>query len=167
MRTAMRGGVSPVQQVEFPLRPLVVTLMLGRDLFSELMTDAEIDEQNGHEGCYRSNLHISGELGKWDVQMHEVTVGLDSGRENDGEFVVWLFVRGAEAMILDVEHPQYCDDETDGTICGASAVMTLQAARAALRQRADAYQLRVTEHLGELEGRFDELFKQLEGEVAV
>lgn len=158
----MRSRVEIVEphQIEYPLRSLVTTLMLGLDLETELLTDEEIESQK--EGAFRHYDGTEGELERWGVRADDVSMQIRSDRDNEAHYATWLFSRGAEAVLMDVEVPEYCDDESDGYILGVSPVMTLAAAKVELARRLQSYREEVMKHLADIASETECIFDELQ-----
>lgn len=144
-----------------PLRNLIVTVMLGRDPETELMTDDEIESDR--ENCARSpdRARWPGELAE--IQSADVTPHMETGDEHDSYQVSYLFVRGDECVILDISNPSYCDDESDGYLTSASEVMTLDQARKTINDAVEEYRRSVEAHI---QSRGQYFAKLMEGFVA-
>lgn len=149
-------------QTLLPLRNLVVTLMLDRSI-EALLTDEEVNEKesSGDQEFRRNTYYLKDAFNQQGVTVTDVTVEQDSGDESDGYDLALMFIRGDEAVILDLDCPAYCDDECDASLDSASPVMTLQEAREELQRRAVAYREGIERHLARYQESCDRMFAQL------
>lgn len=145
--------------MNLPLRALATTLMLGLDPKVEVMSEEDIDT---HEGAYRDP-DDAGNLGRYGIEVHNVTVEIGSDRDNAPSYESHLFCRGQEVVIMDLDVPDYCDDETDAYIVNVSEVMTPDAARAKIKERLASYREQVEQHIRERGEQMDDLFEELIG----
>lgn len=147
----------------YPLRNLVVTLMLYKNPDEELLTDEQIVEylEMSEPGFLRGQWHVQDAAKRFGLTIADVTVGYSTGGEMDGYDVTLMFVRGAEVVLMDLNCPGYCDDESDACVTALSDVLTREQAQRDLEDNITAFRAKVEETLTRQRNEHAKLFGDL------
>lgn len=146
------------QSAVLPLRNLIVSLLLDRDPQEDLISDEDLASVvETQDPSFRGEYHIQEALKRYGVQAFDVTHTIGSTSENDGYDVSLLFVRGDEAVTIDLDCPAYCDDESDASIEAVSELMSVTAVRSYLDARLSDYRQTVFKHFETIGQEWDKL----------